>query len=70
MAESKRITPSLINEMTALHGITLDPQRLETVAKDLEVSMRKLDEVTHETLRDVEPAFIKPVRLPAPRRKR
>ena len=70
MAHDRRITPSLINEMTALHGITLDPQRLDAIATDLEVSMRKLNEVTHETLRDVEPAFIKPMRVPASRRKR
>ena len=69
MAKRERVTPSLINEMAALHGIRLDPERLDPVVADLEVSMRKLDEVTHEALRNVEPAFIKPVRLPAPRRK-
>ena len=60
---------SLINKMTALHGIAQDPKLLQAVATDLEVSRRKLEEVTQDTLRDVEPAFIKPTRLP-PRRQR
>ena len=65
MAEEQKITPEMVSRMAAIRGIELDPHRLETVAKDLDVSVRKLAEVTKGALFEVEPSFIGPMRLPA-----
>ena len=64
MAAEQEITPEMVSRMAAIHGIDLDPERLETVSKDLEVSVRKLSEVTKGALFEVEPAFIGPMNLP------
>ena len=50
MAGEQKITPEMVSRMAAIRGIELDPQRLETVAKDLDVSVRKLAEVTKGAL--------------------
>jgi ribosomal protein L12E/L44/L45/RPP1/RPP2 len=64
MAEEQEITPEMVRRMAAIRGIEVDPQRLEAVAKDLDVSVRKLAEVTKGALFEVEPAFIGPLRFP------
>ena len=68
MAQGQEITPEMVSRMAAIHGIRLDPARLETVAKDLDVSVRKLAEVTKGALFEVEPAFIGPMKLSTPSR--
>ncbi len=65
MEQEREITPEVVSRIAALHGIDLDPQRLEVVAKDLDVSVRKLSETTKGALFEVEPAFIGPMKLPS-----
>ncbi len=69
MAQDQELTPEMVSRIAAIRGMELDPQRLEVVAKDLDVSIRKLAEVTKGALFEVEPAFIGPMNLPANRRK-
>jgi hypothetical protein len=64
MAQEQQLTPEMVSRIAALHGIDLDPQRLEVVTKDLDVSVRKLAEITKGALFEVEPAFIGPINLP------
>jgi hypothetical protein len=64
MAQKQQLTPEMVSRIAALHGIDLDPQRLEVVTKDLDVSVRKLAEITKGALFEVEPAFIGPINLP------
>ena len=66
MASEQEVTPEMVSRMAAIHGIDLDPQRLETVAKDLDISVRKLAEVTKGALFEVEPAFIRPMNISTP----
>ena len=68
MAQEQQLTPEMVSRIAALHGIDLDPQRLEVVTKDLDVSVRKLAEITKGALFEVEPAFIGPINLPSANR--
>ena len=60
MAQGREMTPEAVSRLAGLHGIALDPGRLEVVARDLEVSVAKMEEVD---LTGVEPAYIGPMQL-------
>ena len=61
--ERKRITEDLAKEMAALHGVGLEPDRVAGMAADVEINVRKLEQVSEERLRDVQPAFIQPLKV-------